>query len=285
MFEIFIGKGIEFACIALVTADVISEISAFLISYAMYYFDKKRYSAMHISKLTDKEIKNKLLGIALPVAFSTYFRSSLLTVEHILIPKCLTQSGLDRSTALSSYGTLHSMAMPILLFPLAILSSFSGLLIPELAEAKIKNKKVAVGYITRRAFQFSFIFSFLISGILICFSEDFGMLIYHSEEASRYIRLLAPLIPIMYLDGVTDAMLKGLGEQVYSMNVNIIDALISVFLVMILLPKYGMSGYIITIYIRKPITTFNMYSISDTSSIYSNGNISNRTILPTSIIF
>lgn len=267
MFEIFIGKGIEFACIALVTADVISEISAFLISYAMYYFDKKRYSAIRISKHTDKEIKNKLLGIALPVAFSTYFRSSLLTVEHILIPRCLTQSGLDRSTALSSYGTLHSMAMPILLFPLAILSSFSGLLIPELAEAKIKNKKVAVGYITRRAFQFSFIFSFLISGILICFSEDFGMLIYHSEEASRYIRLLAPLIPIMYLDGVTDAMLKGLGEQVYSMNVNIIDALISVFLVMILLPKYGMSGYIITIYITElvnfSLSLFKLLSVTD----------------------
>ncbi len=251
MFEIFIFKGIEFACIALVAADLISEFSAFLISGTMYYFDKKRYSKDRKSLHSDKEIRSKLLSIALPVAFSTYFRSSLLTLEHILIPKNLIKSGLVRSIALASYGTLHSMVMPIVLFPLAVLSSFSGLLIPELAEAKIKKRKVAVQYIARRAFQFSFIFSFLISGILICFSDELGRIIYGSAEASYYIRLLAPLVPIMYLDSVTDSILKGLGEQVYSMNVNIIDALLSIFLVMILLPKYGMVGYVITIYITE----------------------------------
>ncbi len=251
MFEIFIDKGIEFACIALVGADLISEFSAFLISGIMYFSDKKRYSNKLESKYSDSEIKGKLFSIALPVAFSTYFRSSLLTIEHILIPKCLIKNGLDRSVALSSYGTLHSMVFPIVLFPVSVLSSFSGLLIPELAEAKIKKRKVAVQYIARRAFQFSFIFSFLISGILICFSRELGMIIYNSPEASHYIKLLAPLVPIMYLDGVTDAMLKGLGEQVYSMNVNIIDALLSIFFVMLLLPKYGMSGYIVTIYITE----------------------------------
>ncbi len=251
MFEIFIDKGIEFACIALVCADLISEFSAFIISGTMYHFDKMQYSKKVKTKYSDKDIKKKLFSIALPVAFSTYFRSSLLTIEHILIPKCLIRSGLARSVALSSYGTLHSMVFPIVLFPVSVLSSFSGLLIPELAEAKIKKRKVAVQYIARRAFQFSFIFSFLISGLLICFSDELGMIIYNSPEASHYIKLLSPLVPIMYLDGVTDAMLKGLGEQVYSMNVNIIDALLSIFLVMILLPKYGMSGYIVTIYITE----------------------------------
>lgn len=251
MFEIFIDKGIEFACIALVGADVISEFSAFILSGAMYCFDKKKYSKKCETKYSDREIKSKLFSIALPVAFSTYFRSSLLTIEHILIPKCLVRSGLERSAALSSYGTLHSMVFPIVLFPVSVLSSFSGLLIPELAEARIKKRKVTVQYIARRAFQFSFIFSFLISGILICFSDELGMLIYNSPEASHYIKLLAPLVPIMYLDGVTDAMLKGLGEQVYSMNVNIIDALLSIFFVVILLPKYGMNGYIVTIYITE----------------------------------
>ncbi len=251
LFEIFIYKGIEFACIALVCADLISEFSAFLISGTMYLFDKKRYSRTNECKHSDKEIKNKLLSISLPVAFSTYFRSSLLTLEHILIPKCLTASGLSRSAALASYGTLHSMVMPIVLFPLAVLSSFAGLLIPELAEAKIKKRKAAVQYIAKRTFQFSFIFSFFVSGILICFSQELGMIIYKSTEASHYIKLLAPLVPIMYLDSATDAMLKGLGAQVYSMNVNIIDALLSIFLVIILLPRYGMTGYVITIYITE----------------------------------
>ena len=55
----------------------------------------------------------------------------------------------------------------------------------------------------------------------------------------------------MYLDSAVDAILKGLGEQVYSMRINIIDSLISVFLVLILLPEIGIYGYIIVIYITE----------------------------------
>ena len=46
-------------------------------------------------------------------------------------------------------------------------------------------------------------------------------------------------------------MLKGLGEQVYSMKVNIIDASISVLSVWLLVPSLGVMGYIITIYVTE----------------------------------
>ena len=45
------------------------------------------------------------------------------------------------------------------------------------------------------------------------------------------------------LDHVTDAMLKGIGEQVYSMWVNISDSLLSVILIWFLIPSLGISGY------------------------------------------
>jgi len=55
----------------------------------------------------------------------------------------------------------------------------------------------------------------------------------------------------MYLDTATDALLKGLGEQVYSMNVNIADALLSVVLVFFLVPRIGIHGYVVTIYVTE----------------------------------
>ena len=65
--------------------------------------------------------------------------------------------------------------------------------------------------------------------------------------------MLAPLIPVMYLDTTVDHMLKGLGEQFYSMVVNIADSFLSVLLVLFLLPKFGIVGYIMTIYISELI--------------------------------
>jgi stage V sporulation protein B len=248
MFELYIHRGIEYACIALVSADAISEFSAFAMSASMYLLDRKKHIKRKATAVSDSVVSKKLCKIALPIAASTYIRSGLITIEHILIPKSLIKSGLSRSAALASYGMLHSMVMPVVLFPTAVLSSFSGLLVPELAEAAVKGKKGAVQNIAERAFQYSLLFSFCISGILICFSGEFGIIIYDSLEASRFIKIMAPLVPVMYLDSVTDAMLKGLDKQIYSMNVNIIDALLSIILVAVLLPKYGIMGYVMTIY-------------------------------------
>lgn len=253
MFELYIDKGIEYACISLVVADAISEASAFAISASMYYFDKRKHIKNCATSVSDSLVTKKLYSIALPIAFSTYIRSGLLTIEHVLIPRGLTRGGLGKSEALASYGTLHSMVMPVVLFPTAILSSFSSLLIPEIAEATVKKQKALVQNIAGRAFQYSFIFSFCIAGLLICFSGELGIMIYGNTEVSRFIKLISPLVPIMYLDSVTDATLKGLGKQVYSMNVNIIDAVLSIICVIILLPRYGIWGYVITIYVTELI--------------------------------
>lgn len=248
LFQRLLQNGIEYACISLVAADTISEFSAFFISGILYLLDERKFVPKKSTGSTDKVIKKQLYSIALPVAFSAYIRSGLLTIEHILIPRELSKSGFATDTALASYGMLHGMVMPIILFPTAILASFAGLLIPELSECAVKNEKAQIQKIVIRALRCSILFSLIISGFFICFSDELGRLLYSSSEVGKYIRLIAPLIPVMYLDSVTDAMLKGLGEQVYSMNVNIIDALLSIILVTLLLPSFGINGYIMTIY-------------------------------------
>ena len=69
------------------------------------------------------------------------------------------------------------------------------------------------------------------------------------------MRMLAPLVPVMYLDGATDAILKGLNLQVYSMGVNIVDSSLSVALVLLLVPRMGIMGYMVTVYAAE---TLNM---------------------------
>ena len=57
----------------------------------------------------------------------------------------------------------------------------------------------------------------------------------------------------MYLDTSVDSILKGLGHQFYCMVINIVDALLSVILVWLLLPRYGIMGYIVTVYFTELI--------------------------------
>ena len=60
---------------------------------------------------------------------------------------------------------------------------------------------------------------------------------------------MAPLVFLMYLDHISDGMLKGLDKQNYVMRVNIIDASLSVIFAVILIPKFGIYGFIASIYI------------------------------------
>lgn len=249
----FMPDGIEYACIALVLGGTVSEIFSFFVMLILYIKDKRKHIKQS-GKLPDsRAVRRRLLGIALPVAFSTYARSGLLTVEHTLIPIGLRKNGSSREHSLAAYGTLTAMVMPIILFPSALISSFASMTIPELAECVSRGHTRRIRYICERVFQLSLVFSVGVCSVMLFCSSELGNVIYSSNEASHYIKLLAPLIPVMYLDSTTDAMLKGLGEQLYSMNVNIIDALISVFLVWLLLPIYGIEGYIFIIFFMEVI--------------------------------
>jgi len=97
------------------------------------------------------------------------------------------------------------------------------------------------------------IFAIGCAGILSQFADELGMLIYKSADAGQFIRVMAPLVPVMYFDHAVDAMLKGLGEQVYSMKVNILDAALCAALVWLLCPRIGIWGYVVTIYIAEVV--------------------------------
>ncbi len=244
--------GTAMAVGALCIGMTLSELLAFLLMLVQFAIERS-----HGSKASKKGVAiSPVLEMALPLAFSAYIRSGLLTLEHMLIPKRLSKSGSDKAEALSSYGTLHGMALPTVLYPMSPLSSFSGLLVPEFAESLASGNKARMHRITTEVINTTLTYATAVSVFLFIFSEELGYIIYDSYSAGKYIALIAPIVPIMYLDHVTDSVLKGIGEQVYSMWVNISDSVLSIILVWFLIPKLGVSGYALVIIIMEAYNFF-----------------------------
>ena len=259
LLTLWLPEGVEMTCLALVLGGALSELCGLLMTVGAYVYDRHKHLRLSGETLCEDMGEavstKKLLGITVPVTLAACLRSGLLTLQHILIPRGLKQSGASWETALTSYGVLHSMALPVVLFPSAFISSFSGLLVPEVAESVARGDRERVARLAFRLVTPALIFSFGVAGVMGCFGHELGMAVYGSAEAGEYIRLLAPLIPIMYVDSTVDAFLKGMGEQVYSMNVNIIDAGASVLLVWLLLPRMGLAGYVVAIYVTETLNT------------------------------
>jgi stage V sporulation protein B len=131
------------------------------------------------------------------------------------------------------------------------LSSFAGLLVPEFAEDMSAGRWERMNMLATKAINATFSYSIISAVFLFLFSEELGYVIYNSYDAGFYISTLAFVVPIMYLDHVTDFMLKGIGEQVFSMWINISDSLLSVLLVWFLIPRMGIMGYAAVILIME----------------------------------
>ena len=238
-----IGESIR----ALALGVTITEIVCLVIAFIEFTLDVIRHRGAVGSGKGLVEVSK----MALPIAFSAYVRSFLLSVEHSLIPKRLVDRGNSRSEALTSYGYLGGMAIPIILFPMTPLTSFSGLLVPEFAQSEGEADTGRIERMASLAVEKALIYAVIVSVFILAFSEELGYVIYDTYQAGRYIGVLAPVIPIMYLDHVTDSMLKGIGEHVYSMWVNIADSFLSVILVWVLIPMLDIYGYALVIIIME----------------------------------
>lgn len=239
---------IEKNCAAVMLGNVCGDVISFVCMLLFYLTDRhsvRDYSAQKL-KLT-----SRMLKVALPLAVSAYARSALSTLEHLLVPRGLKAAGFSADRALSGYGVIQGMVLPILSFPACILMALAELIIPELTEAQVRGNDGDISKTVSSLIKKGLGYSSAVALVLFVFADKLGVRIYSSPEAGDYLRLLAPLIPIMYTDMVADGCLKGLGQQLWCMGINLLDALLGVLLVWQVLPVFALKGYICIIYFNE----------------------------------
>lgn len=188
----------------------------------------------------------RLVRFCVPVALNDYLRSGLGTLEQLLIPYGLTRYGGSQTGALADYGIIHGMVFPVLFFPNTVLLAVSDLLVPKLARCRARRETERTQAMVRACLRAGVLFSCAVTGLVYVLAEPLGLALYHSVDAGRYLRLFAPLIPMLYLDCIVDGMHKGLGQQLYCVRVNTLTNLLDVLLLFALLPRYGIGGYLFT---------------------------------------
>ncbi|MDR0904776.1 MAG: oligosaccharide flippase family protein [Oscillospiraceae bacterium] len=237
------NHSLEASCAIIVAGGVVGEITSFFMLLILYLAERRK---MKIRRRAADAVgmTRRMFGIALPLAVSAYARTALNTLQHMLVPRGFRKSGASADKALADYGTVHGMALPIIMFPSAVFTSFAELIVPELTDAQVRGEWTKINMLVRKSLTYCLLFSVAMMTLMIGLSDNLGMWIYKSAEIGKFLRILAWLMPVMYLDSVTDGIMRGLGEQVYVMGVNIADSLVSVVLVWFLLPRYGVAGYL-----------------------------------------
>lgn len=238
-------------CIA-AAGTAAAEAVSFLYSILCYRADIRKTGLMR-ERLPG--IVKTAAPLLLPVSANALTRSGLSAAENALIPCGLKKLGMNSSAALSQYGMISGMAMPVLIFPSVLILPFASLIIPEISEARAKSRTSSIRRITERTVASVLYYSLPVTVILIYFSSPLCGALFGSRDAGRFLAMLAPVVPFMYLDSAVDAILKGLNEQMSYFIFNTIDSLIRVMLTAILVPVCGVYGITAVIIISELLNT------------------------------
>lgn len=243
--RIYAPSGISACYSAIGIGLTIGEMVSWSYLLSLFIMERRRDKHTRTAHITSHlELISNFFTILLPLACISYLAYILLSVENALIPTGLKKYSNNYSESMSLFGMIRGMVMPILFFPSAFLTAFSTTLIPEIAKANVLSLKKRVTYTTSRVLQLTFILSILVVSILINYGNELGFIIYKSSEIGPLLRTFSLIVPFIYVEIISDGILKGLNQQVSCLKYSMIDSIMRVSLIYFLLPIKGVHAFI-----------------------------------------
>jgi Cu+-exporting ATPase len=205
--------------------------------------------------------------------------SILRTIENTLIPARLLLYGLSSQTAISLYGMIKGMVLPLLFFPSSILTSLSSLLIPAVAGDNALADEKSVSKTLSQVIHFTAISGIWVVAVFVSFPDEIAMAVYNNRQVGYMIKLISYVCPFMYLNMVISSALNALGQQMSSFVVNTVESVLKISIIYLFVPVYGFNAYLFALFITTILNTIlYLFRLLQVSSIVF--DISNWIIKP-----
>ena len=214
------------------------------------------------TKITKKDLKpsrtylKNSLSIGIPTTLSKLVGSITYFLEPIILTSTLIFVGYKNNYIVREYGILSGYSIPIILLPNFFTIAISQALLPVISK-EYKNKNIKeVKRKIRQAVTYSLIIGIPFTICLILFPSIFLKLIYNTNEGINYIRFLAPICLLQYIQAPLSSSLDAMGLSKKNFYANLLGAVVRIVLLPILcLFKIGLWGLIISTSINIIVVT------------------------------
>ncbi len=249
----YLPRGLGYGCAAVSIGMTIEEIFSLIYIWFLYIIDKKPYS--NKIKTKPDNMIYKILGISIPLSATAYVNSILRMVENILIPSRLIIYGSSTVHAMSLYGMIKGMVLPLLFFPSSFLTSLASILIPSVAGDNATSNEKKVTYTLSKVLHFTALSGILVVSVFLCFPNEIGITVYNDPQVGVMLKIISFVCPFMYLNMVISSMLNALGEQVSSFKINVIESILKISIIYFFIPIYGFNAYIFALFVTTLLNT------------------------------
>jgi len=204
----------------------------------------------------------ELIALALPLTGMRLVSSLMRTVQSVLIPARLQVSGLAATEALSRFGMLGGMLMPVLLLPSFVTCSLSMVAAPEITRRQAQGRPQR--RLVLRVLGVTLLIGLAAMLAVFVLAPVFAQHLYRQAELLPLLRRCCALVPVMALCQVISALMNGLGLQGTSLRISIGANLLSTLMMYLLAsqPSLRLWGAIIAMAAAQAVTlVFNLRAL------------------------
>ena len=238
----------------IVVGVTVSEMCSFTYLFLFRYIPQKRNNEPFLPTESKKDSMTSLINVTLPISLSVYLTSILHTAETLLIPYVFESYSGDRSQALSQFGVIRGMVIPILFFPFAFLGSLVSVVTPEISRLNLLADRKPLNSRISSLMSFVSLASVAVGGLFFFLSYEIGEAFYPGENTAAAIKILSLVTPFMYVETVADGLLKAIGEQVQTLKFSVYNSILRLALILLFVSKTGENGYLWLLVISNTFT-------------------------------
>lgn len=242
---------------------------AVLISYTFSFTTASVVYFMHGGKLKNPSGEFKpLISSAAPITLMRTGGSLINTLIAVILPARLFLYGLSGQQAMSDYGVLSGMVIPLIYIPSTLIGSMALVLVPELADNFYRSNHVTLKNNVEKAVKVSVFISTLIIPSFLSLGTSIGQIIYGNVASGIYLRAGAIIMFPMSISLITTSMLNSLNLEKKTMISFFVGAIPLLACVYFLSPLVGVYSLIIGLTLSYTITaTINLILIKKTCKI------------------
>ncbi|WP_305205706.1 polysaccharide biosynthesis C-terminal domain-containing protein, partial [Faecalibaculum rodentium] len=135
-------------------------------------------------------------------------------------------------------------ALPCILFPSAVTSSISIMLMPTVAEIQAADDRHEMLDIIKKVTGACFTLGLFCCLVFLLFGSWVGVTLFGSRTAGKFILTLAWICPFLYTNSALSSIINGLGKTSSTLFVNTFSLLIRIAGVFCAIPRFGIQGYL-----------------------------------------
>ena len=210
----------------------------------------------------NKSIKKEILSTSIPSTTSRLIGTISYFFEPILVTNLLLLNGYDINYISYEYGIINGYVIQLLLLPSFFSMAISQSIIPLISKAYINKNYLYIKKKIKEIISLSFIIGLSYSLIILINPKFFLNLIYNTNKGINYIKIMAPLFILLYIQTPLTSILQSMNMSYESMKSTIYGFIIKlIFMIMFSYLKFGIYSYIIPLLINIVFVTIHNYVI------------------------